>query len=112
MHTYFIFKFNDEFKEVCIYGYIENSSINRGNIYENSWHKEELIKLTYYVSIKEFYDNLIFNLIPLNPRYNEALKDFLERYSNILKIKKEIGTLKKKAFKESQSKKNLILEEK
>lgn len=105
LHTYFIFESDDEVNEVCIYRYIENNVIKRGNIYENDWNKEELKELPYCMNIKEIYDNLIFNLVGLQPNDNEELNSFLERFNNIEKLKKEINTLEKKAFKETQPRK-------
>jgi hypothetical protein len=105
LHTYFIFQYKDQMKELCIYRYIENNSIKRGNIYENDWNKQELKELPYCMNIKEIYNNLIFNLVNLKPNNNEEVNCFLERFSNIQKIKREISALEKKAFKETQPKK-------
>jgi hypothetical protein len=105
LHTYFIFEFKNEVKELCIYRYIENDVIKRGNIYENNWHKKELKELPYCMGIKEIYDNLIFNLVGLKPVDNEEINCFLERFNNIQKLKKEINVLEKKAFKEVQPRK-------
>jgi hypothetical protein len=57
------------------------------------------------MNIKEIYNNLIFNLVNLKPNNNEEVNCFLERFSNIQKIKREISALEKKAFKETQPKK-------
>lgn len=105
LHTYFIFKYEEEFKELCIHRYIENNSIKRGNVYESDWNKEELRELPYCINIKEIYDNLIFNLVDLKLNENEELNYFLERFSIIQKIKKEINVLEKKSFKETQPRK-------
>lgn len=105
LHTYFIFKYEKQFKEFCIYRHIENNLIKRGNTYEVNWKLEELKELPYFINIKEIYDNLILNLIDLKPNENEELSYFLERFNNIQRIKKEINALEKKAFKETQPKK-------
>lgn len=105
MHNYFIFNYKGSYKELCIYRYIENDSIKFGSIYESYWKQEKLKDLPYCIKIKEIYDNLIFNLVDLEPIENEELNCFLERYNNIRKIKKEICVLEKKAFKETQPKK-------
>lgn len=105
MHNYFIFNYEGKFKELCIYRYIKNDFIKFGSIYESDWKQEELKELPYCIKIKEIYYNLIFNLVDLEPIENEELNCFLARYNNIQKIKKEICTLEKKAFKETQPKK-------
>lgn len=105
LHTYFIFKYEKQFKEFCIHRYIENNSIKRGDIYESTWKHEELKDLPYCLKIKEIYDNLVFDLVHLKPNENEELNCFLERFNSIQKIKKEISALEKKAFKETQPKK-------
>ena len=66
---------------------------------------EELKELPYCMSIKEIYDNLIFNLVDLKPVNNEEINWFLERFNNIQKLKKKINVLEKKAFREVQPRK-------
>ena len=104
LHTYFIFKYNDEVKELCIYRNIENDTIKRRDIYETDWSNYKLKELPYSISIKEIYENLIFNIVDLKHNENEDVDTFLERYKRIEKIKKEIIVLDKKAFKEVQPK--------
>lgn len=105
LHTYFIFRYKDEIKELCIYRDIKNNLIKRGNVYENHWKKQELKELPYCMNIKEIYKNLIFKLVNLKPNDNEEINCFFERFSSIKKIKKCINVLEKKAFKETQPKK-------
>lgn len=105
LHTYFVFEYENEFKEVCIYRYVEDNSIKRGRIYENEWGNKEIRELPYCINICEIYNKFILNLIDLNIRENENVNDFLERFYNIQQLKKEISTLEKKAFKESQPRK-------
>lgn len=109
LHTYFIFLYEDEIKELCIYKSIGNGKIKRGNIYESDWQSEEFIELPYCLNINEIYDNLILNIVPLKARINEDIRSFLERFDTIEKLKKEINTLEKKAFKESQPRKKFDL---
>lgn len=105
LHTYFAFEFKNEVKELCIYRYIEDNVIKRCNIYESNWHRKELKEMPYCISIKEIYDNLIFNLVDLKPIESEEVDCFLERFNNIQKLKKKINVLEKKAFKEVQPRK-------
>lgn len=102
LHTYFIFKYNDEVKELCIYRNIENDTIKRRDIYETDWNNYELKELPYSICIKEIYENLIFNMVDLKHNEKENVDTFLERHKRIQKIKKEINVLDKKAFKEVQ----------
>ena len=105
LHTYFVFEYEDEFKEVCIYRYVEDSNIKRGRIYESEWGNKEIKELPYCINVCEIYNKFILNLVDLNIRENENINDFLERFYNIKQLKKEISALEKKAFKESQPRK-------
>lgn len=105
LHTYFVLHYENEIKELCIYRYIENDEIKRGKAYEGPWHIKKFKALPYVINIGEIYRNLIFQLIELKPNDNESLNDYLNRYIRIQKLKKEIETLQKKAFRETQSKK-------
>lgn len=105
LHTYFLLQYENEVKELCIFRYIENEEIKRGKTYETLWIKEELKSLPYVMSIGEIYSNLIYDLVSLKPKDNEELKDYLSRFDSIRKLKKEIKTLQKRAFKEAQPKK-------
>lgn len=105
LHTYFVLEFQDEVKEFLIYRYIKNDNIIRRNMYQSSWNTKELKQMPYCMTIKEIYNNLIFNLIDLKPRDDEEMNSFLERFNNIQKIKKEINVLKKRGFRETQPRK-------
>lgn len=105
LHTYFIFEFEEEFKELCIYRYIEDNKIIRGNIYESEWSTKEVKQLPYCMNICEVYNYFVINLVNLKIRENENMNAFLERFNNIGKLKKEIQALEKKAFKEAQPRK-------
>ena len=105
LHTYFLFEYENEFKELCIYRYVEDSSIKRGRIYESEWGNKKISELPYCINICEIYNKFILNLVDLNIRENENINDFLERFYNIKQLKKEISALEKKAFKESQPRK-------
>ena len=105
LHTYFIFEFEEEFKELCIYRYIEDNKIKRGNIYESEWGNKEIKELPYCMNICEVYNYFVINLVDLKIRDNEDMNTFLERFNNIGKLKKEIQALEKKAFKEAQPRK-------
>ncbi|MDU4318612.1 MAG: DUF4391 domain-containing protein [Clostridium sp.] len=105
LHTYFIFEHEDEFKELCIYRYVQDSNIKRGRIYESAWGNKESKELPYCINICEIYNSFILNLVDLKIRENENINDFLERLYNIEQLRKEISTLEKKAFKESQPRK-------
>lgn len=105
LHTYFIFKFEEEFKELCIYRYVEDNRIKRCGIYESEWGNKEIEELPYCMNICEVYNYFVMNLVDLKIRHNEDMNTFLERFNNIEKLKKEIKSLEKKAFKEAQPRK-------
>lgn len=105
LHTYFIFQFKDEVKDLCIYRCTDDGKIIRKGVYESEWHREEIKTLPYCLSVKEIYSNLIYELVPLKPRNNEELNCFLERFKEVQKLRKQVNTLEKKAFRESQPRK-------
>lgn len=113
LHTYFIFRYQEEIKELCIYRYIENKNIIRKAIFFSDWMKEkkEEKELPFCITVKEVYDNLIYNLLELKPRDKEELNDYIERYKSIKKLKKEIEVLQNKAFKEIQPKKKFAIKD-
>lgn len=105
LHTYFIFECEEELKELCIYRYIEDNRIKRCGIYESEWGHKEIKELPYCLNIFDVYNYFVMNLVDLKIRHNEDMNTFLERFNNIEKLKKEIESLEKKAFKEAQPRK-------
>lgn len=105
LHTYFILQYGEQFKEICIYRQVQDDIIKFGKVYESDWQNEELKELPYCSSIKDVYKNLVFGLIPVVPNEDEELEEFIQRYSQIHKLKKEIVCLDKKAYQEKQPRK-------
>lgn len=105
LHTYFVFQYKNNYKEVCIYRNIEDGVIKRGKLYENDWKEEELVELPYCIDVLEVYKRLVMSFIDLKPRSEEDLNSFIKRYDEIQKLKKDISVLEKKAFKETQPRK-------
>lgn len=105
LHTYFILIYGKEYKEFCIYRYLDGNEIKRGKVYESSWSENDLSELSYCFTIEEIYKNLFINLLKLDCREDENLKDYIYRFDEIERLKKEIDKLKNKAFKETQPRK-------
>lgn len=109
LHTYFILRYGELVKEICIYRQVKDENISFGQIFESEWQKEDLKELPYCSSIKDIYKNLVFELIKARPNEDEELDEFIERYTQIEKLKKDITNLENKAFKEKQSRKKFDL---
>lgn len=105
LHTYFVFQYKYYFKELCIYRTIEDSVIKREKLYEKDWEEENLIEMPYCIDVLEVYKRLVMSFIDLKPRNEEDLDNFIKRYDEIQKLKKDISILEKKAFKEIQPRK-------
>lgn len=105
LHTYFILQYGEQVKELCIFRQVQEDVIRFGKVYESQWQNEAFEELPYCSSIKDIYKYLILGLIPLRPKSNENLAEFIERYSQVQRLKKDIEILEKKAFQEKQPRK-------
>lgn len=105
LHTYFILRYGEMVRELCIYRQVKDDNIIFGNVFESEWQKEDLKELPYCNSIKDIYKNLVFGLVKAKPNDHEELDEFIERYTQIEKLKRDIANFEKKAFQEKQSRK-------
>ena len=105
LHTYFILLYSELVKELCIFRQVQEGTIKFGKVYESEWHKEDLKELPYCKNIKDVYKNLVIQLIPIVPNEDEELEDFIDRYTQIETLKKNIQNSEKKAYKEKQPRK-------
>jgi hypothetical protein len=109
LHTYFVLKFGELIKEFCVHRLIQGDTIKFGKQFESEWRKEDLKELPYCGSIKDIYKNLVSSLIPIVLKENEELEQFIERYLQIQKLKKDIESLEKKAYQAKQPRKKFDL---
>lgn len=109
LHTYFLLEHEGEIKELGIYREVKEEQIKRGKWYQSDWQGEKLETMPYCGSIKEVYEQLMMSLVPLETRENEGLKEFLERYTKLQRLEKELSIIENKAQKEKQPRKKLEL---
>lgn len=107
LHTYFVLECEGEVKELGIYREVHEGTIKRGKLYETPWQEETAEIMSYCHTLKDVYDRLIMTLVPLGPKENERLGDFLCRYEQVEKLQREIATLTRKAQVEKQPRKKL-----
>lgn len=109
-HTIFILRYSNyemlygAFKE---YG---EKGIKVGKYYYTEWSAEKSIALPLGInSLDEIYTAIIDELIPITARQTESTKDFVARYGEVVKLKKEIEKLQHLVDTEKQSKQRFEL---
>jgi len=111
LHTVFII--HNEGKQM-LYGAfkeITDKGVKVGKYYSTEWKSEnDKIDLPLNVScIDDIYTTIIDVLIPIEPRQNESTAEFVARYEEINKLKKEIDKLQRLVDSEKQPKKRFEL---
>ncbi len=109
-HTLFVLRYGNEemlyeaFKE---YG---EKGMKVGKYYYSDWTAERTVALPLGVnSLDEIYTAIIDELIPITARKNESTKDFVERYGEVVKLKKDIERLQRLVDTEKQPKRRFEL---
>jgi len=109
-HTVFVLRFG---KEEMLYGAFKEygeKGIKVGKYYFTDWATEQTIALPLGVnSLEEIYTAIIDELIPITARQAESTKDFVARYGEVVKLKKEIEKLQHLVDTEKQSKRRFEL---
>lgn len=111
LNTFFVLEVADEY---CFYGaYKEKTEkgVKLGKYYQTEW-KKSAEKTSLPIDVKnldDVYTFLIDELIPITARSKENTLDFVNRYGEILRLKKEIEKLQKQVDTEKQSKKRFEL---
>ena len=114
LNTFFVLEVADEY---CFYGaYKEKTEkgVKLGKYYQTEW-KKSAEKTSLPIDVKnldDVYTFLIDELIPITARKEENTADFVNRYGEILRLKKEIEKLQKQVDTEKQSKKRFELNDK
>lgn len=109
-HTIFILKCGNE---EMLYGAFKEYSekgMKIGKYYFTDWSTERTVALPLGVnSLDEIYTAIIDELIPITARQTESTKDFVARYGEVVKLKKEIEKLQRLVDTEKQSKRRFEL---
>lgn len=109
-HTIFIFKYGNE---EMLYGAFKEygeKGMKVGKYYFTDWAAEKTIALPLGVnSLDEIYTAIIDEIIPITARQAESTKDFVARYGEVIKLKKEIEKLQRLVNTEKQSKRRFEL---
>lgn len=112
-HTAFVLRYGNQ---VMLYGAFKEygeKGIKVGKYYSTDWATERLIALPLGVnSLDEIYTAIIDELIPITVREGESIKDFVVRYGEVVRLKKEIEKLQHLVDNEKQSKRRFELNNK
>ena len=109
-HTAFILRCDDE---TMLYGTFKEygeKGMKVGKYYSTDWVPERLITIPLGVnSLDEIYTAIIDEIIPIAAREGESTNDFVVRYGEVVRLKKEIDLLQHKVDTEKQSKRRFEL---
>ena len=109
-HTIFILKYGNE---EMLYGAFKEygeKCMKAGKYYFTEWTIEKPIALPLGInSLDEIYTAIIDELIPITARQAESTKDFVARYGEVVKLKKEIEKLQHLVDSEKQPKRRFEL---
>lgn len=109
-HTAFILRSDSE---AMLYGAFKEygeKGMKVGKYYSTDWAAERLISLPLGVnSLDEIYTAIIDELITITAREGESTRDFVARYGEVVRLKKEIELLQHKVDTEKQSKRRFEL---
>lgn len=111
LHTVFIFNCGEE--QILYGAYKEkgDKSVKVGKYYQTEWEViTEKKKVPFSVSsLDDVYTFLIDELIPITARQGESTLEFVVRYGDIIRLKKEIAKKQKQVDNERQPKKRFEL---
>jgi len=103
----FILRYEDKIK--LSIGYKERNKTDENKMvihsyYESNWLKEDELKIDILLglTLKDVYDNIIRQLIPIESSRDDNIEDVIQLNENIEKLKKEIDRLEKKRNSEKQ----------
>lgn len=111
LHTLFIFECNEEY--TC-YGALKSKGekgIKTGKYYQTDWSKQApKIEIPLSAnSLDDIYTVLVDELIPIEANEEESVDDFVARYDEITRLKKEITKKQKQVDNEKQPKRRFEL---
>ena len=109
-HTAFILKYCDKWMLYGAFKEYGEKGMKVGKYYFTDWAEERIIALPLGLnSLDEIYTAIIDELIPITARQAESTKDFVARYGEVVKLKKEIEKLQHLVDTEKQSKRRFEL---
>ena len=109
-HTAFIVRCGNESMLYGAFKEYGEKGMKVGKYYFTDWAEERTITLPLGVnSLDEIYTAIIDELIPITARQTERTKDFVTRYGEVVKLKKEIEKLQRLGDTEKQSKRRFEL---
>ena len=103
----YVLLYEDKIKLTIAYKERNKLDENRmviNSYYETTWMKEDEldIQLLSGLTLKDVYDNILRQLIPIESSINEDIEDVIELNKKIETLKREIETLEKKVIREKQ----------
>ena len=109
-HTIFVLRSSREEMLYGAYKEYGEKGMKIGKYYSTDWAESKLIPLPLNaVSLEDIYTAIIDELIPITARKEENTKDFVARYGEVVKLKKEIEKLQRLVDSEKQSKRRFEL---
>lgn len=109
-HTVFVLKYGEQ---EMLYGAFKEygeKGMKVGKYYFTDWTVEKSVSLPLGInSLDEIYTAVIDDIIPIAARQGESTKDFVARYGEVIKLKKEIEKLQRLVDNEKQSKRRFEL---
>lgn len=101
-HTVFYLRYGDSEMLYGAYKEYGEKGMKIGRYYATEWSEIHETPLPPVTSLDEMYTFFIDELIPISARKGEATRAFVERYDEVIKLKKEIEKLQKLVDKEIQ----------
>lgn len=103
----YIIRYNDNIKLTIAYkerNKIDENKMVVYSYYQSEWMKEDDLKIDILkgLNLKEVYDNIIRQLIPLESKIQDDIEELIELNERIESLKKEIKRLEKRIIKEKQ----------
>ncbi|MGN0805760.1 MAG: DUF4391 domain-containing protein [Candidatus Coproplasma sp.] len=109
-HTLFVLRCGNKHMLYGAFKEYGESGMKAGKYYSTQWSEEGDKPLPFNLTdLDGVYTMLIDELIPITARQAESTKDFVLRYDEILKLRKEIDKLKKLIANEKQPKRRFEL---
>ena len=113
LHTIFVLHHDGKEMLYGAYKELTEKGVKIGKYYGTDWkdQSEQITVPLDVTSLDEIYKAMIGTLIPLDADDEENTSDFVARYEQVTKLKKEIDKLQSRVDAEKQSKKRFELNE-
>ncbi len=105
-HTVFVLTYNGQTLLYGAYKEYGDKGIKVGKYYATDWMQDYSISIPILTScLDDIYTTIIDELIPITARQGETTREFVNRYGEVVKLKKEIEKLQRLVDTEKQPKK-------